>query len=171
MRLSYLPPLMVYAAAGISGLTSIVGTFYVKERLGLSAEFLAALGFWMMLPWALKMPLGHLVDLMWRWKSLLVYMGAGLITLSVLIMIGLLGHGVPCERLPRGSMVRSGFNARPIGYVLQDVVADAMTVEAVPRVDEHGQPLSLEYSEVHARHHANPGPRCNHHGRHPGFHR
>ena len=46
----------------------------------------------MMLPWALKMPLGHLVDLMWRWKSLLVYMGAGLITLSLLIMIGLLGH-------------------------------------------------------------------------------
>ena len=33
-RLSYMPPLMVYAAAGISGLTAIVGTFYVKERLG-----------------------------------------------------------------------------------------------------------------------------------------
>ena len=45
MRLSYLPPLMVYLAAGISGLTAIVGTFFVKERLGLSAEFLAALGF------------------------------------------------------------------------------------------------------------------------------
>ena len=107
MRLSYLPPLMVYAAAGISGLTSIVGTFYVKERLGLSAEFLAALGFWMMLPWALKMPLGHLVDLMWRWKSLLVYMGAGLITLSLLIMIGLAwasgGHAGGCDR---GSVVR-----------------------------------------------------------------
>ena len=44
-RLSYMPPLMVYAAAGISGLTAIVGTFYVKERLGLTAEFLAALGF------------------------------------------------------------------------------------------------------------------------------
>ena len=28
----------------------------------------------------------------------------------------------------------------PIGYVVQDVVADAMTVEAVPRVDEDGQP-------------------------------
>jgi len=51
MRLSYLPPLMVYVAAGISGLTGIVGTFYVKEKLGLSAEFLAMLGFWMMLPW------------------------------------------------------------------------------------------------------------------------
>ena len=46
MRWSYLPPLMVYMAAGISGLSAIVGTFFVKEYLGLSAEFLAALGFW-----------------------------------------------------------------------------------------------------------------------------
>jgi hypothetical protein len=145
MRLSYLPPLMVYAAAGISGLTSIVGTFYVKERLGLSAEFLAALGFWMMLPWALKMPLGHLVDLMWRWKSLLVYMGAGLITLSVLIMIGLLGHADAMQAVaPVEAWYVAASMLAPIGYVLQDVVADAMTVEAVPRVDEHGQSLSPE---------------------------
>jgi hypothetical protein len=145
MRLSYLPPLMVYAAAGISGLTAIVGTFYVKERLGLSAEFLAALGFWMMLPWALKMPLGHLVDLMWRWKSLLVFMGAGLITLSLLIMIGLLGDldAMRAVATVEAWYVTASLLA-PVGYVLQDVVADAMTVEAVPRVDEHGQPLSLE---------------------------
>ena len=30
-RWSYLPPLMVYVAAGISGLTGIVGTFFVKD--------------------------------------------------------------------------------------------------------------------------------------------
>jgi hypothetical protein len=145
MRLSYLPPLMVYAAAGISGLTAIVGTFYVKERLGLSAEFLAALGFWMMLPWALKMPLGHLVDLMWRWKSLLVYMGAALITLSLLIMIGLLGH---LEAMRAVATVEAWYVTAsmlaPVGYVLQDVVADAMTVEAVPRMDEDGHPLIPE---------------------------
>ena len=29
----------------------------------------------------------------------------------------------------------------PIGYVIQDTVADAMTVEAVPRVDERGLPI------------------------------
>jgi hypothetical protein len=142
MRLSYMPPLMVYAAAGISGLTAIVGTFYVKEQLGLSAEFLAALGFWMMLPWALKMPLGHLVDLVWRWKSLLVYLGAGLITLSVLIMIGLLGH---TDAMRAVAPVETWFVLAallaPIGYVLQDVVADAMTVEAVPRFDDHSQPI------------------------------
>ena len=29
-KLSYLPPLMIYLAAGISGLTGIVGTFFSK---------------------------------------------------------------------------------------------------------------------------------------------
>lgn len=139
MRLSYLPPLMVYLAAGISSLTGIVGTFYVKERLGLSAEFLAALGFWMALPWALKMPLGHLVDLMWRWKGLLVYLGAGLIALSLFIMIGLLGYTESMRALaPLAHWYVAAALLAPIGYVLQDVVADAMTVEAVPRVEPNG---------------------------------
>ena len=142
MRLSYLPPLMVYVAAGISGLTAIVGTFFVKERLGLSAEFLAALGFWATLPWALKMPLGHLVDLMWRWKALLVFVGAGLIAASILIMIGLLGDP---EAMRRTASIEAWFVLSsllaPIGYVVQDTVADAMTVEAVPRHDEAGAPL------------------------------
>ena len=90
MRLSYLPPLMVYMAAGISGLTAIVGTFFVKDYLGLSAAFLAALGFWAGIPWVLKIPLGHLVDLIWRWKGWLVLLGAALTAASLLIMVGLL---------------------------------------------------------------------------------
>src|SRR3990172_10437422 len=92
LRLSYLPPLMVYMAAGVYGLTGIVGTFFVKDYLGLSAAFIAALGFWVVIPWSLKMVLGHLVDLLWRWKSLLVYLGASLIALSLLIMVGLIGE-------------------------------------------------------------------------------
>ncbi len=101
MRLSYLPPLMVYVAAGISGLTGIVGTFFVKEYLGLSAEFLAALGFWAGLPWALKMPVGHLVDLMWRWKAGLVYLGATLLAASLLIMVGLLADRAAMQAILR----------------------------------------------------------------------
>ena len=46
MRWSYLPPLMVYFAAGISGFTGIIESFFVKEQLGLTAAFLASLGFW-----------------------------------------------------------------------------------------------------------------------------
>ena len=145
MRLSYLPPLMVYVAAGVSGLTGIVGVFYVKERLGLSAEFLAALGFWGGLPWALKMPLGHLVDLMWRWKSLLVYLGASLIAASLLIMVGLLGNtDAMAAMMPVETWYVLAALLAPVGYVVQDVVADAMTVEAVPHVDEDGRPVSPE---------------------------
>ncbi|MCD6681270.1 MAG: hypothetical protein LT102_11550 [Burkholderiaceae bacterium] len=145
MRVSYLPPLMVYVAAGISGLTAIVGTFFVKEYLGLSAEFLAALGFWAGLPWALKMPLGHLVDLIWRYKAALVWLGASLIAASLCVMIGLLAEP---QRMREVMSAESWYVLAallaPIGYVTQDVVADAMTVEAVPRFDERGAPLPEE---------------------------
>ncbi len=142
LRLSYLPPLMVYVAYGIQGLTAIVGTFFVKDYLGLSAAFLAALGFWAGIPWALKMPLGHLVDLIWRHKALLVYLGAALLTASLLIMIGLLGDRAAMgELMPVESWYVLAALLAPVGYVIQDVVADAMTVEAVPRVDAEGQPV------------------------------
>lgn len=142
MRLSYLPPLMVYVAYGISGLTGIVGTFFVKDYLGLSAAFLAALGFWAGIPWALKMPIGHAVDLLWRWKSWLVGMGAGLLTISLGIMALLIGDREAMTAiLPAEVWYVFSVLLAPIGYVIQDAVADAMTVEAVPRVDEQGHPF------------------------------
>lgn len=141
-RLSYLPPLMVYLAAGVSGLTAIVGTFFVKDYLGLSAEFLAALGFWATLPWALKMPLGHLVDLIWRYKAALVYAGAGLIAVSLLIMLELLAHpDAMAAVMPLAAWYVLSVLLAPLGYVVQDVVADAMTVEAVPVLDRTGAPF------------------------------
>ena len=141
-RMSYVPPLMVYLAAGVSGLTGIVGTFFIKDYLDLSAGFIASLGFWAGIPWALKMPLGHLVDLIWRWKFLLVYLGAALIAASIAIMYGLIAHTLWMATLwsINAWYVLSVLLA-PIGYVVQDVVADAMTVEAVPIIDETGQPL------------------------------
>jgi MFS family permease len=140
MRLSYLPPLMVYVAYGISGLTGIVGTFFVKDYLGLSAAFLAALGFWAGIPWALKMPIGHAVDLLWRWKSWLVGLGAGLLTISLGIMALLIGdRETMTALLPAEVWYVLSVLLAPIGYVIQDAVADAMTVEAVPRVDEQGR--------------------------------
>ncbi|MFV8824046.1 hypothetical protein ACNKW1_04940 [Thauera sp. WH-2] len=145
MRLSYLPPLMVYCAAGVSGLTGIVGTFFVKDYLGLSAAFLAALGFWAGIPWALKMPIGHLVDLMWRHKAGLVYLGASLIAASLLIMIGLIGSPDAMRAvMPIEAWFVLSVLLSPVGYVMQDAVADAMTVEAVPRLDARGDPIAPE---------------------------
>ena len=142
-RWSFLPPLMVYFAAGISGLTAIVGAFFVKEYLGLSAAFLAGLTFWVGLPWALKMPIGHLVDIIWRWKSLLVYFGASLIAASLLIMYVLVSspqYLTPFMGVEAWFIVSALLS--PCGYVVQDAVADAMSVEAVPKFDSSGQPYS-----------------------------
>ena len=128
-----LPPLMVYVAAGISGLTAIVGTFFIKDYLNLSAAFLAGLGFWAGLPWALKMPLGHLVDLIWKRKNYMVLVGAGIISLSLLIMFGLIGHTEAMSNImPVENWYVVSVILAPVGFVIQDVVADAMTVEAVP---------------------------------------
>jgi hypothetical protein len=141
-RLSYLPPLMVYAAYGVSGLTGIVGVFFVKEYLpGLSAEFLAALLFWAGIPWALKMPVGHVVDLIWRWKAVLVWLGAGMLAASLLIMLGLVTRMEEMRGVmsPERWFVLAALLA-PTGFMIQDAVADAMTVEAVPRHDEAGRP-------------------------------
>lgn len=140
LRWSYLPPLMVYLAAGISSLTAIVGTFFVKDYLSLSASFLAGLAFWAGIPWALKMPLGHLVDLVWRWKALLVWLGAGLIAASVAIMYSLIAHtGTMTAIMSADAWYVLAALLAPSGYVVQDVVADAMTVEAVPKFDKDGR--------------------------------
>ena len=142
IRWSYLPPLMVYLAAGVAGFTGIIETFFIKDRLGLSAAFLAGLAFWAGLPWALKMPLGHLVDLFWRRKAMFVYLGAGIMAISLLIMVGLTGY---TDRMSGFLKLETWYVVSallsPVGFVMQDVVADAMTVEAVPIVDANGTPL------------------------------
>ncbi len=151
MRWTYVPPLMVYLAAGISGFTGIIESFFVKEELGLSAAFLAGLGFWAGLPWALKMPFGHLVDLHWHRKSMFVYLGAALMAGSMAIMIGLTGHKTfmaTIMALDKWYVIATLVS--PVGFVLQDVVADAMTVEAVPSYDENGVKIPQhEFERMH----------------------
>jgi BT1 family len=150
-RWSFLPPLMVYFAAGASGLTAVVGTFFVKEYLDISAAFVAGLAFWAGLPWALKMPLGHLVDLIWRWKSVLIFVGAALIASSFLIMYALATrHPILNATMSPTSWYVLAMLLAPMGYVLQDSVADAMSVEAVPLVDDEGRPF--EPAETKAMH-------------------
>jgi len=151
MRWSYVPPLMVYFAAGVSGFTGIIEAFFVREKLGLSAAVLASLGFWAGLPWAMKMPLGHLVDRFWHQKALFVYLGAALMAASLLIMVGLTGHASwMASILPLDAWYAVSVLLAPIGFVLQDVVADAMTVEAVPVRREDGSEYpDAEQQQMH----------------------
>jgi hypothetical protein len=88
------------------------------------------------------MPIGHTVDLLWRWKGWLVGLGAGLLAASLEIMAALIGsREAMTSILPAEVWYVVSALLGPIGYVVQDAVADAMTVDAVPRVDERGQPF------------------------------
>lgn len=147
-RWSFLPPLIIYFSAGLSGLTAITGAFYVKEQLGLSAAFLAGLGFWASLPWALKMVFGHLVDIIWTRKTILIYLGAILMAASFTIMFAVIQFP-DCFRnyLPLESWYVISVILTALGLVLQDSVADAMSVEAVPKFDRKGQ----TYEDTHIK--------------------
>ena len=79
----------------------------------------------------------------------MVYFGASLIALSLLIMYGLIIH---TEDMAQVFSVETWFVISvilaPVGYVVQDVVADAMTVEAVPLVDETGNDYSKDQIKI-----------------------
>ncbi|MGR3805682.1 MAG: hypothetical protein ACU0AY_19565 [Marinibacterium profundimaris] len=150
LKWSYLPPLMVYFAAGVSGLTSVVGAFFLKDYLDLSAAFVASLSFWAGLPWIMKMPMGHIVDLFWRWKAVLILFGAGLITGSLLIMYGVVSRPAEMrEMLSLETWYVIALLLAPTGYAIQDVVADAMTVEAVPQADTDGRRFTPDEAKSH----------------------
>ncbi len=131
-RWIYLPPLLIYLSAGVSGLTGIVGIFFLKDYLNLSAAFIASIGFWAGIPWALKMPIGFIVDKFWKSKNYLIVLGALIVFKSLLIMFFLISKRDFMEiYLSAETWFILSSILTPIGYVIQDVVADAMTVEAV----------------------------------------
>jgi len=89
----------------------------------------------------MKMPVGHLVDLLWRWKAWILWFGAALLAASLLIMYGLIAHTDAMRAVMSANrwFVLSAL-LLPTGYMVQDAVADAMTVEAVPKADAEGRP-------------------------------
>ena len=138
-RARYIPLLMVYFAYGASGFSGIAETFWVKEHLNLSAEALVAIVFWAGIPWTIKMVFGQFADsirIFGSQRKIYIFIGAGLIAAGQGILIGLaakspwlLQFGSP------GKLYLFSALVSVIGFVLQDVIADAMSTEVVDRVD------------------------------------
>ena len=70
------------------------------------------------------MPLGHLVDLIWKDKDYLVFLGALIIGASLIIMNSLISHTKSMATvLPVETWYVISVILAPIGFVIQDVVA------------------------------------------------
>lgn len=138
-RPQYLPLLMVYFAYGALGIIAVADSFWVKKELTLSPAALAQLGVWLTLPWAVKMIFGELVDtvpLLGSRRRGYVFLGASLIATGLILLAGAAGKWItfaPPEQLYIIAQI-----VTVIGVVLQDVVADAMSTEVVPRITPDG---------------------------------
>src|SRR5262245_60405373 len=141
MRREYLPLLMVYFAYGAMGLTAIAETFWIKKDLTWTPAELSALAAWLTLPWTAKMVFGEMVDtvpLLGSQRRVYVFIGAGLIALSFVLLSGAAGGWITF--LPPGQLYVIAALVSVTGVVLQDVVADAMSTEVVPRTNPDGSP-------------------------------
>ncbi|MGE0701314.1 MAG: hypothetical protein AB7O57_19620 [Hyphomicrobiaceae bacterium] len=140
-RLVYLPLLMVYFAYGALGLVAVAQSFWEKKGLTLTPADLAQLAVWLALPWAIKMVFGELVDtvaLAGSRRRAYVFLGAALVAVSLVAMAGAAGGWLTFARPDTIYIAASLLSV--LGVVLQDVVADAMSTEVVPRTRPDGSP-------------------------------
>ena len=140
-RLHYVPLLMVYFAYGALGLTDVTRDFWIKENLALSPAELASIGVWLALPWTVKMVFGELVDtipIFGSQRRSYIMIGASCTATGLIILAGAAGQWLTF--LPPHQLYVLGAMLIVLGTVIQDVVADAMSTEVVPRVDVEGKP-------------------------------
>ena len=140
-RLHYLPLLMVYFAYGALGLTDVSQSMWIKESLTLSPAELAGIGVWLTLPWTVKMVFGELVDtipIFGSQRRSYILIGALCTATGLTTLAGAAGQWLAF--LPPQQLYVFGAMLIVLGTVIQDVVADAMSTEVVPRVDADGKP-------------------------------
>jgi len=141
MRREYLPLLMVYFAYGALGLTAVAESFWIKKELGWTPAELASLAVWFTLPWTIKMVFGEMVDtvpVLGSQRRIYVFIGAGMVATSFVVLSGAAGGWITVMRPDALYVVASLLTVT--GAVLQDVVADAMSTEVVPRYHADGSP-------------------------------
>ena len=134
IRVRYIPLLLIYFAYGSSVFVAIAKDFWVKKELALSAEDLVALGVWLTVPWTIKMIFGQLVDSVMIFGSnrrVYVYIGAVLIAMSTVLLIGIVGEHQWVAAYSKESVYIFASVLGVVGFVMQDVVADTMTTEVV----------------------------------------
>jgi hypothetical protein len=135
-KLRYIPLLMIYFSYGSGVFTAIAENFWVKDTLDMSASDLAELAVWMGVPWTVKMIFGQMVDsinIFGSNRKSYVYIGALLITISSLMMIGVVGDYAIFDGFAKKTVYIFASVIAVIGFVMQDVVADTMTTEVIDK--------------------------------------
>ena len=136
-RPAYLPVLLTYLCFGASMVTSIAVLYFEKDTLGLTPAEAAGIAFWLGLPWTMKMVVGVASDVRPIFGS---RRGAYLILGA---LCSLAGYAALATTVRTKPAYLAAALLVTIGYMVQDVVADALSVEIARNDEEIGQIQTL----------------------------
>lgn len=136
-RVAYVPVLLTYFCYGASAITAVALVFFEKDTLRLTPAEVAGIAFWLGLPWSTKMVVGVAAD---------VYPIAGsrraaYLLLGALCSLG--GYGALATVIETKGAFLLAMLLVTIGFMIQDVVADALSVEVARTDEELGQIQAL----------------------------
>ena len=123
LRLAHLPVLVPYFCYGASAITAVALVFFEKNTLALTPAAAAEIAFWLGLPWSMKMVAGVTSD---AWPILGSRRGAYLLIGCATTLVGQLALATVVQS--RGTYLIASILIA-VGFMIQDVVADALSVE------------------------------------------
>lgn len=137
IRLAYLPVLVTYFCYGASGITSIALIYFQKDTLGITPAEAAGIAFWVALPWSTKMVAGVASDVHPIFGSRRVaYLLVGAV-------LGLVGYAWLATTASTKGAYLAAMVIIAVGFMVQDVVADALSVEVARSEEEMKQIQAL----------------------------
>ncbi len=136
-RLAYLPVLVTYFAYGASAITGVALVFFQKDTLVLTPAEVAGIGFWLGLPWSMKMIAGVASDcypIFGSRRAAYLLVGA---------LCSLAGYAALATVVHDKGTYLASMVFITVGFMVQDVVADALSVQVARTDEEIGQIQTL----------------------------
>jgi len=136
-RAAYLPVLLTYFCYGASSVTSVSLLFFEKETLHLTPAEAAGIAFWLGLPWSMKMVVGVASDvhpILGSRRGAYLLLGA---------FCTLAGYAWLAGAVHTKAAYLAASVLVTVGLMIQDVVADALSVEIALSDEEMGQIQTL----------------------------
>ncbi|HXG17321.1 MAG TPA: hypothetical protein VNK50_13805 [Calidithermus sp.] len=136
-RPAWAPVLLTYFCYGASSITAVADVYFTKDTLKLTPADVAGVAFWLGLPWSMKMVAGVASDVYPLFGS----------RRAAYLLLGTVGSLAGYLALATAVETRTGYLLASllitVGFMVQDVVADALSVEVAQNDEEIGQIQTL----------------------------
>ncbi len=136
-RIAWTPILLTYFCYGASAISGLAELFFQKEVLNLAPAEAAGIAFWVSLPWSMKMVAGVASDvypLFGSRRAAYLLLGVG---------CSLAGYVLLATMVSTTGAYLAAALLITVGFMVQDVVADALSVEVAENDEEIGQIQTL----------------------------